>query len=95
MEINQAMKNTYSSTSNPVHIIMVTWNAIEYTKYALDSLFLYTDLLYVLTVVDNGSSDGTQQYLHSLIPKNNCLISLLSKTLPMSVLQPGVSEVDL
>ncbi len=49
-----------------VNIIMVTWNAKDYTQHAVDSLYANTDSPYTLTVVDNGSEDGTQEFLHSL-----------------------------
>lgn len=57
---------------NKIHIIMVTWNALEYTKIALDSLFKYTDLPYYLTIVDNGSSSETINYLTNLEPSKYC-----------------------
>lgn len=57
---------TKMKRSQTPHIIIVTWNAIEYTKAALESVFRYTDLKYYLTVVDNGSTDGTITYLDNL-----------------------------
>jgi GT2 family glycosyltransferase len=56
-----------------IHIIMVTWNALEYTKFALDSLFTFTDVPFYLTIVDNNSSDETQKYLDNLKPDNKCI----------------------
>ncbi len=53
-----------------INIIITTWNALEYTKLAIQSLFDYTDYETYLTIVDNGSSDGTLDFLDSLIPNN-------------------------
>lgn len=50
-----------------VTIIVLTWNGLEFTRACLDSLFKNTDLSQVeLIVVDNGSTDGTVEYLKSL-----------------------------
>lgn len=48
---------------DPVNIIIVTWNACGYTKFCVDSIKRYTDIPYHLTVVDNGSTDETLDYL--------------------------------
>jgi len=47
----------------PIDIIIVTWNACDYTRYCLDSIRRYTNYPYNLIVVDNGSLDGTIGYL--------------------------------
>lgn len=44
-------------------IILVTHNQIDYTRLCLDSLRRFTDEPYELIVVDNGSTDGTPDYL--------------------------------
>ena len=48
------------------HIGVVTWNRLELTRLCLSSLLQLTPPGYSLTVVDNGSTDGTQEYLLSL-----------------------------
>lgn len=51
-----------------VSIIILTWNGIEYSKKCLDSLkptVAEKDFITVY-VVDNGSTDGTVEYLESL-----------------------------
>ncbi len=51
----------------PVSIVMLTWNGIEYTKACLESLWAQTqDVDYHLVLVDNGSSDGTREWLRTL-----------------------------
>jgi GT2 family glycosyltransferase/spore maturation protein CgeB/tetratricopeptide (TPR) repeat protein/protein-L-isoaspartate O-methyltransferase len=57
-----ARKPGYGLTS----IIIVTYNQLPYTKLCLESIRQYTDESYELIVVDNGSTDGTQDYLRSL-----------------------------
>ena len=50
----------------PVTIIVLTWNGIDYTKRCLDTLRANTTYAdYRLMVVDNGSTDGTIEYLQS------------------------------
>lgn len=44
-------------------IIMLTYNALKYTKLALDSVKRYTRLSSQIIVVDNGSTDGTRAWL--------------------------------
>lgn len=50
-----------------VSIIMLAYNKLEYTKLAVDSLYKYTSHIdFELISVNNGSSDGTKEYLDSL-----------------------------
>ena len=47
-------------------IVIVTYNQVEFTRQCLDSIRLLTDEPYELIVVDNGSTDGTLEFLHAL-----------------------------
>jgi GT2 family glycosyltransferase/tetratricopeptide (TPR) repeat protein/SAM-dependent methyltransferase len=47
-------------------IVILTHNQLEYTRLCLDSIRLRTDEPYELILVDNGSTDGTVDYLRSL-----------------------------
>ena len=47
-------------------IVVVTYNQLEYTKLCLESVLQRTDARYELIVVDNGSTDGTLEYLRSI-----------------------------
>ncbi|MFI5461446.1 MAG: glycosyltransferase [Isosphaerales bacterium] len=47
-------------------IVIVTHNQLDYTRQCLDSIRRLTDEPYELIVVDNGSSDGTVEYLSAL-----------------------------
>ena len=47
-------------------IVVVTYNQLEYTRQCLDSVKRLTDESYELIIVDNGSSDGTVNYLRGV-----------------------------
>ena len=47
-------------------IMMVTYNRLELTQRMLRSLFQNTDVPFRLIIVDNGSTDGTIQWLQSM-----------------------------
>lgn len=64
--INNHYSETLSSYEKYVNIGMVTYNRLEFTKRAIDAVIKYTDYPYVLTAVDNNSSDGTKEYLKEL-----------------------------
>ena len=42
---------------------MVTYNRLDLTEKTLNSLLETTDVDFELIIVDNGSTDGTQEYL--------------------------------
>lgn len=48
------------------------WNALEHTKVTLGSLFTTVHHPFLLTIVDNSSTDGTKEYLESLKPSSFC-----------------------
>ena len=53
----------------PVTVIVLTWNGLEYTKRCLESLRRNTaNPQFQILVADNGSTDGTLDYLKSLDP---------------------------
>ena len=47
-------------------IVIVTHNQVEYTRQCLDSIRLVTDEPFELIVVDNGSTDGTVDFLRAV-----------------------------
>jgi len=50
-----------------VTIIILTWNGLEYTKRCLETLRNKTEFQdYAVMVVDNGSTDGSVEYLRSI-----------------------------
>jgi hypothetical protein len=51
----------------PVAIIILTWNDLDYTRECLESLRAHpAGADYTVTIVDNGSTDGTREYLRQL-----------------------------
>lgn len=68
---SQSFMNNYHFPE-PVHknklvnIGMVTFNRLEFTKQAIAALFQHSCFPHVITVVDNGSTDGTPEYLQEL-----------------------------
>ena len=49
-----------------VNILFITFNRLYYTKISLPTLLSCNYKNYKLTIVDNGSTDGTVEYLKSL-----------------------------
>lgn len=50
----------------PVPVLLVAYNRLEYTKRALASILDKPGIPVQVTIFDNGSSDGTTEWLHSL-----------------------------
>ncbi len=53
------------SSRPKITIIILCWNGLEYTKQAIASIQASTSLDYILVPVDNGSTDGTPEYLRN------------------------------
>ena len=49
-----------------VNVVVVCWNALQYTIRTLDSLFKTVDIDIYLTIIDNGSNNDTRNYLSTL-----------------------------
>lgn len=54
------------TTGDAVSIIVLTWNALEYTKQCAASLLEHTDPRHEIIFVDNGSGPDTVKYLQEL-----------------------------
>jgi len=57
------MKEIYKSKTN---IVMTCWNALDHTKVTLQSMFETIHHPYFLTIIDNGSYDGTGDFLKNI-----------------------------
>ena len=44
-------------------VIVPCWNQLDFTRHCLRALFRYTDRPWELIVIDNGSTDGTGEFL--------------------------------
>lgn len=53
------------------NICLITFNRLEYTKQSIQSILRTTQSKWKLTVVDNGSTDGTVEYLQKLYGKSH------------------------
>jgi GT2 family glycosyltransferase len=63
-------------------IIILTFNQLEYTKKCLQSIAQYTSVPYELIIVDNGSTDGTAQFLENYANEHvNCKVILNKENL--------------
>jgi len=51
----------------PVSIIILTWNALEYTQKCVNSIQNHTKHPHEIVFVDNASTDGTVEYLRNLV----------------------------
>lgn len=54
-----------------VSIIMLTWNALDYTKKCVNSIQHHTSYPHEIIFVDNASSDGTVEYLRNLVKEHS------------------------
>ena len=69
-------------TNEIIDVIVLSYNNIKITKVFLDNLFNNTDVNFSLFMIDNGSSDGTQEYLKDFFKnKNNTTLFLGGKNL--------------
>lgn len=55
------------------NIIVVSWNALKYTKATINSIFSTVHHPYNLTIVDNGSDQNIVNYIKKLKPSGQCL----------------------
>lgn len=58
------------NTRKPLDILLLTYNFLENTKECIEALFKHT-INFNLTIVDNGSTDGTVEYLKDLVEKKH------------------------
>lgn len=60
----QAPARSRCPSCSPItSIVMLTWNQLSFTQACLASIAIHTPEPYELIIVDNGSSDGTQDWL--------------------------------
>jgi glycosyltransferase involved in cell wall biosynthesis len=52
-------------------IIVLNWNRLHYTKQTVESIMKKTSMPHELIFVDNGSVDGTREYLKDMENKTN------------------------
>lgn len=55
-----------------VGVLVLSYNALEYTRITIESIFRSVSMPFYLLVVDNGSTDTTQEYLKNLQEQGQC-----------------------
>ena len=70
-----------SLKESSVNLVVATYNRLALTRQSLDSLYTTpsTDIDYMITVIDNGSSDGTKEYLKELFDAKKITTLILLK----------------
>ncbi len=69
--IQAAAVNPQPGSARKVSIIMLTLNALDYTRQCVDSIRRCTGYPHEIIFVDNGSADGTRKYLRNLVKENS------------------------
>lgn len=64
-EVAEPTGRVVPETAPTASIIVLTYNGIEDTRLCLESVVAHTHVAHELIVVDNASSDGTQDYLRA------------------------------
>ncbi len=67
---NDAEIKSIKRVKGTIPILMITYNRLSYTKKAVEAILKNTDYPYKLFIFDNGSTDGTTDYLKGLDSKN-------------------------
>ena len=62
-----------SNRDSPVHIVIPNYNGLKFLPACLSSIQRQQYDNWRLTVVDNGSADGSLEYLHRSYPYVNCI----------------------
>lgn len=64
--VERALRLRLGRRPGPVSIVMLSWNAPQYTKLALESIRAHTRGDYEVILVDNGSGPETTEWLKTL-----------------------------
>lgn len=59
-----------ASTADRVSIVVPSWNAQPFLARALQSLVAHTTYPYELIIVDNGSTDGSKDYIRTFLARH-------------------------
>jgi len=54
-----------------VSIVVLTWNALKFTRECVESIEAHTTYSYEIVFVDNASTDGSIEYLQDLVEQND------------------------
>jgi GT2 family glycosyltransferase len=56
-------------------LVVVTWNALEWSRRCIESIVEHTDIPYELIVVDNGSTDATRDFLREEVRNGTIILN--------------------
>ncbi len=70
-------------------VVVLTWNHINFSKLCLEYLFKYTNKKVPILVIDNGSTDGTVEWLKGLEKEGRISIILNKENKGIS---PGLNQ---
>ena len=71
-EVLAESRVTRASKKRPlVSIVILTYNALEFTKRCIDSIRQHTNYPHEVIFVDNGSTDGTKEYLRRQVKEES------------------------
>lgn len=73
-EVIRWIETTFTNRRGPVEkdvkeltsIVTLTYNQLDYTRQCVDSIYAHTQVPFELIFVDNGSTDGTREWLKQL-----------------------------
>ena len=68
--IKEIKKKNYIITNNDIEIFVLTYNRCEYLKESLQSILNQSVKDITITIIDNASTDGTQEYVEQLCNNN-------------------------
>ena len=69
--------------SKLMSIVILNWNRLHYTKQTLECIIEKTTVPHELIFVDNGSVDGTREYLKDMENKTNAENFIRSAIAPL------------
>lgn len=72
---------------NPIEIALLTYNRLEWVQTCLSSIIAFTDYPYRLIIFDNGSTDGTLEYLR-LLKEKGFIYELIESKVNLGIAEP-------
>lgn len=60
-----------------VTMVVPVWNQLDYTKRLVESINRFVEIPYKLVFVNNGSKDGTKEYLDNLQKQNPTVVEVI------------------
>src|SRR5215469_10072178 len=74
------MGHAINGRSGLASIIVPCWNQLEFTRHCFRALVRHTSLRYELIVIDNGSADGTADYLAGVQDTARVPVTIISNS---------------